>query len=263
MENRQLFYPTILQALGLTIINFGLLYLCTIVLFSINGNQLPRTAIMLIGYLIAMSLSIVIGRNFRGHSIAALSEKWQQINGKAIFWIVLATIALDIGIVLPLSDFIPISDFFKQSIIENFGNLDVFMFIAIILAAPFFEEYIYRGILLDGLLKNYAPWLAIIVTSVLFGAIHVNPIQFVSATLGGLFLGWIYYKSSNLIYCMIIHLVINLTGFLILQQIGIERVVEKGFIELSGGIGNIIGIMLVSVVIIGSSIYQLNTLFKR
>jgi len=91
---------------------------------------------------------------------------------------------------------------------------------------------------------------------------HVNPIQFVSATLGGLFLGWIYLKSKNLIYCMTIHLVINLTGFLMLRLVGIERVFEEGFIGLSGGMGNSIGIIIVALLIIAISFNQLNTLFK-
>ncbi len=257
MENRQVFYPTILQALGLTIINFGLLYLCTTVLFAILGNLLPRTAIFLAGYLLAMTLSIFIGRSFRKFPIDNLRKKWQEVNWKTIIWIMIATVALDIGIILPLSDFIPLSDFFKESMIENFGNLDDFMFIAIILGAPLFEEYIYRGIILDGLLKNYPPWLAIIVTSVLFGAIHVNPIQLISATLGGLFLGWVYYKSKNLIYCMMIHLVINLTGFFMLRTVGVEQVFEKGFIGLSGGMGNVLGIVMVSLFIIALSFRQM------
>ena len=255
-------YPTILQAVGLFIINLGLLYFFTLVLFSINENRLPQTAIFLTGYVLAMSTTLYLGKVFRANTLGQLPNFFKKIDFKAVILIILTTIAIDIGIILPLSDYIPVSDFFKESMIQNFGNMDTFMFIALIFGAPFFEEYIYRGVILDGLLKNYAPWLAITISSLLFGALHVNPIQFVSASLGGLFLGWVYYKSKNLVYCAIIHLVINLTGFFMLKNVGIEEIFEKGFIELSGGIGNTIGIMTLALLIIAISLRQLHTLFK-
>lgn len=262
MEHTEQPYPNSLQAIGLTIINLGLLYLFTLVLFSLNGNSLPQTAIFLVGYVLAMSASLYIGQGFRKNTLGALPSFFKHVDFKAVILLILATIAIDIGIVLPISDFIPISDFFKASMIQNFGNLDAFMFIAMIFGAPFFEEYLYRGIILDGLLKNYAPWLAILVSSLLFGAIHINPIQFVSATLGGLFLGWVYNKSRNLTYCAIIHLVINLTGFFIIRNVGIEQTFEKGFIALSGGTGNAIVILIVALLVICFSVSKLNKLLK-
>jgi len=219
-------YPTLLQAIGLFIINLGLLYFFTLVLFSINENRLPQTAIFLTGYFLAMSTTLYLGKIFRANTLGQLPNFLKKIDFKAVTLIILATIALDLGVIMPITEFIPISDFFKESMIQNFGNMDIFMFIALIFGAPFFEEYIYRGVILDGLLKNYAPWLAITISSLLFGALHINPI------------------------------------FLLLKNVGIEEIFEKGFIELSGGIGNTIGAMMVALLIIAISLRQLHTLFK-
>lgn len=262
VENNTPPYPTILQAVGLAIINLGLLYFFTLFLFSINENRLSQTAIFLVGYILAMSLTLYFGKILRENTLGQLPQFFKKMDFKVVILTILATIGINVGFVLPISDFIPISDFFKESMIQNFGNLDSFMFIAMIFGAPFFEEYIYRGVILDGLLKNYAPWLAILVSSLLFGALHINPIQFVSASLGGLFLGWIYYKSRNLAYCAIIHLVINLTGFFMLKYIGIEQTFEKGFIQLIGGVGNAITIFIVSLLITYFSISKLNKLLS-
>lgn len=263
MEKEQAVYPNIWQAIGLSVINLGLLYVATLLFFNMLGKHFPPTAVFLLGYIGAMSLSIYIGRNFQTSTQTPLNTLFQSINLKAVILVIVATLALDIGLVLPISSLIPISDFFKQSLIQNFGNLDIFMFIAMILGAPFFEEYLYRGIILKGLLKNYSPLVSIPISSILFGTLHVNPIQFVSATLGGLFLGWIYYKSKNLVYCMIIHLVINLTGFFMIRQIGIETSLEKSFVEISGGMGNAIGIIVVSLIVMVLSTRNLNTIFNQ
>ena len=47
-----------------------------------------------------------------------------------------------------------------------------------------------------------------------------------------------------------------------LKNVGIEEIFEKGFIELSGGIGNTIGIMTLALLKIAISFRQLHTLFK-
>lgn len=262
MESKQKAYPDIWQSIGLFLINLGLLYAATTLMINILGFQLPLTALFLMGYLIAMALSVYIGRNFQTIVQTPLNALFPKVNFKVTLFIILATIAIDLGIIFPISSLIPISDFFKQSLSQNFGNLDIFMFIAMIFGAPFFEEYLYRGIILKGLLKNYSPFIAILISSILFGALHINPIQFVSATLGGLFLGWVYYKSKNLVYCMLIHLVINLTGFFLIRSIGIEAALEKNFIELSGGIGNAMMIIFVGVIVFAFSIFRLNKIFN-
>ncbi|WP_083257234.1 CPBP family intramembrane glutamic endopeptidase [Arcticibacter eurypsychrophilus] len=65
--------------------------------------------------------------------------------------------------------------------------------------------------ILSGLIKRYSPVVGIIFSSLLFAVFHpfiLGPFLF------GLFMGWIYFRSRNLLYCIIVHAAVNGTGFL-------------------------------------------------
>ena len=68
--------------------------------------------------------------------------------------------------------------------------------------------------MLKGLLSKYSPVKSIVVASILFGIAHLNPWQFVSAFITGLFIGWIFYKTKNLIACIIVHMANNFLSIL-------------------------------------------------
>ena len=71
------------------------------------------------------------------------------------------------------------TDFFREMmremVLEMASDQGLLMFIALVIAAPILEELIFRGIMLDGLLRIYSPTKAVIVSSLLFGLIHLNP----------------------------------------------------------------------------------------
>lgn len=256
-------YPSILQAIGLTALVVLLLQFLTLFLFVTTESILPRTAIFLLGYVSSMGLSIWLGNRFRMAKGAERLPFFQEIDLKIAFIITIATFTLNIGLISPITDFIPVSDSIKLTLKQNLSVVDGYMFLAIVFGAPFFEEYLFRGIMLDGLLKNYRPAIAIGICSLLFGLMHLNPLQFVSAGLGGIFLGWIYFRTKNLIYCMLIHLVINLTGFISIKQLGIDTIFEKGIIELYGGPRNAMLIVLVCLLIFTGCVYILNTQLNK
>lgn len=80
-------------------------------------------------------------------------------------------------------------------------------------AAPILEEVLFRGILLQGLLRNYRPAVAIGQSALLFGVIHFNPAQSVNAAFLGLLLGWLYYQTRSLGLCIGFHALHNLLAF--------------------------------------------------
>lgn len=91
-------------------------------------------------------------------------------------------------------------------------------FFVICVSAPILEELLFRGLLLPGLLKNYGPRKAIFHSSLVFGVIHLNPVQVVSAFLMGLFLGWLYYRTKSLAVCIIVHFLNNLVAWWAMQN---------------------------------------------
>ena len=72
--------------------------------------------------------------------------------------------------------------------------------------APFFEEWLCRGMVLRGLLgKGIKPVWAVILSALFFAVIHANPWQAVPAFILGCFFGYVYYKTGSLKLTMLMH----------------------------------------------------------
>ena len=98
-----------------------------------------------------------------------------------------------------------------DSIITN-PFLNPYIVISTIFLAPFFEEILFRGIILKGLLMNHSATKAILTSSILFAIIHFFPAQIINASFLGLFFGYIYFKTRSIGYTIILHFVANLTS---------------------------------------------------
>ncbi len=83
-------------------------------------------------------------------------------------------------------------------------------YIKMVILSPIFEEFIFRGIILEGFLTRYSSNKAIILSSLFFGLFHLNPAQIIYTFILGLFCGWYYVKTRNLLSCIIIHSINNL-----------------------------------------------------
>ena len=76
--------------------------------------------------------------------------------------------------------------------------------------APLVEELIFRKLLIDRL-HNYGEKAVIIFTAVCFGLFHGNLTQVLFGTCAGLFLAYVYCKTGNVFYTLIMHIVLNAT----------------------------------------------------
>lgn len=76
--------------------------------------------------------------------------------------------------------------------------------------APIGEEIGFRGLILGGLLKTRCrPWIAILVSALVFASFHGFGAQFVTALLFGILVGWLYWRTGSIIPGIIIHVVNN------------------------------------------------------
>ena len=92
-------------------------------------------------------------------------------------------------------------------------------FLVTALMAPFFEEWLCRGMILRGLLAGgkMKPVWAIVISALFFALIHMNPWQALNAFILGLLMGWIYYRTGSLWLTMLIHFVNNGTAVILSQ----------------------------------------------
>lgn len=111
----------------------------------------------------------------------------------------------------------PLYEFFSEMMSQLSGDLPTMVIMAVIMA-PLFEEIVFRGIIQKGMINNgVAPKYAILISSIIFGLIHGNPWQFVGATLLGIVLGTVYYKTQSLLLPMLLHCFNNLLSTILME----------------------------------------------
>jgi hypothetical protein len=90
-----------------------------------------------------------------------------------------------------------------------------FAFLACI-AAPFFEELIFRGFVFNALLRYMAAWGAVVISAILFGFAHWQPGNegaVIPLAAGGVVLALVYYRSGSLAASMLTHALFNSATF--------------------------------------------------
>ena len=142
-------------------------------------------------------------------------EKWHsqriELNFKftkdTIFYkILFLLVFLIIGLITPLLKII--SSY--NGVLLNPLN-DFYYLLGGLLIAPFVEEILFRRIILSGLLTKYNYKVAIFITSLLFALMHFTSLSHVfTAFMFGVFSGYLYFRTSNLLSVIFLHFFNNL-----------------------------------------------------
>jgi len=108
----------------------------------------------------------------------------------------------------------------------------ILFFISSCVIAPILEELLFRGIILDGFMKNYGKWKAILINALIFSLAHIftsllSPFILYPGTVG---LAWIYYKYKNLRLTIFCHYAYNFMIFLQLLIIVNDIVIYGKFL---------------------------------
>lgn len=107
--------------------------------------------------------------------------------------------------------------FFTMLDLEEVGPsplVYVLFFINICILAPIYEEMLFRGILLRRFTLRWSPQKSIIISSIIFGIIHLNPINVVFAFALGCVLGYAYLKTKNIMIPMLLHSFNNFLAYI-------------------------------------------------
>ncbi|MEM6253836.1 MAG: type II CAAX endopeptidase family protein [Cyanobacteria bacterium P01_D01_bin.156] len=88
---------------------------------------------------------------------------------------------------------------------ENDTVALLLFFLTAAVAAPLFEEILFRGFLLPSLTRYMPVWGAILLSSFIFAAAHLSLSEVIPLTLLGAILAWVYTRSRNLLSPMLIH----------------------------------------------------------
>ena len=88
-------------------------------------------------------------------------------------------------------------------------NALIYGLIYIALVPAIFEEVMFRGYIQRALEKSWGVWAAIIVSSIMFGAYHLQPSNLLPLAFIGFVLAYVTYISDSLIPAMILHFLNN------------------------------------------------------
>lgn len=92
---------------------------------------------------------------------------------------------------------------------ESVGNMNpVLLFVTVAVFPAVVEELLYRGVLYR-YLRGHGIQFAAITSSVIFGLIHLNFMQFLFATIMGVVCCYIYEATGKIRYSMVLHLLNN------------------------------------------------------
>lgn len=203
-------YPRIKNALVLVALLIGL----QAALGIVAGFSGLATTPAVLGMVNLVSFAVVIGMAAKkaGTPLKSLFELKSPPVG------VLVLIALTcVGLSIVMSEInnlvrtvLPMGDWW-ESFFRSLVHADhpVGTVLLLVVVAPLTEELLFRKILLDAFLEDYATPAAIIAASCLFGVVHLNPWQFVTGFLLGLYLSWLYHRTGALLPCLVGHAVFN------------------------------------------------------
>lgn len=101
-------------------------------------------------------------------------------------------------------------------------------FLAVTVTGAIAEELVFRRAVIDALAIRHSAPVCILVSSVLFAVIHVNPAQVVPAFLLGILLAWIYCRTHSIALCCLLHMANNLVSasFILAGHTSVELLPE-------------------------------------
>lgn len=132
--------------------------------------------------------------------------------------LILPMLVMMLGLIVVVSEldnvlqrFLPVPDWFME-VLAELGLGEGFAlgtFILLVVIAPLTEEPLFRGVMLRGFARNYGNLWAVLGTALLFGAIHLNPWQFLGASILGLAFGWWTVRTRSIIPAVLGHALNN------------------------------------------------------
>lgn len=216
-----------------------------------NNNVLGMTVIS--GILTVLILYLVFKLRKK-----EVKQEWKlnQFKMKNVFWASLIAFSFSFlfalctyNVSMENSLMISKSVGFYNEIVPLFGT--IMMVLNLLVIAPISEEIALRGIVYTRVEKTTNAVIAIIVSSILFGLMHLMAggiVLVIGAALMALVFGYIFHKFKSLWVCIIAHAVANLPDFILYNKP-----------DIMGGIFWGLCILFVCVFIIGVCIIEKTT----
>ncbi|MBL4937883.1 CPBP family intramembrane metalloprotease [Clostridium sp. YIM B02515] len=148
-----------------------------------------------------------------------VTESESKVNYRNIIFLILFTVGCKLIFDATLIPIIKMTSSFSFIVnsLRDMAKIPALLICYEIVIGPIIEEILFRGIMLNGLMKRYSNKMAIITSSLIFGLVHFNVYQLCMAFLFGIFLAFLYLKTHSIILCIFAHVFHNIyTTFILL-----------------------------------------------
>ncbi len=115
----------------------------------------------------------------------------------------------------------------KSKFILDSGFIGIF---GVVILVPIVEELIFRRVMIEAISEQTKPIIAVLISSLVFGSLHGEPVQILGATLLGLVFGWLYYQSGSIVPSTLLH-IFNNGYFVLALYLSQEKGENIDFIE--------------------------------
>lgn len=174
------------------------------------GEQIAVSHFNALTYFVAMAFTLgafLIYRARRGGPRIVARFSLRGLDPVLLLWGVLFVFATSL-VIEPLMKLLPQ--------VPNVYGRGVWSLLTLVVMAPLFEEVIFRGVLLESTRARYGVVAAWLISSVVFGVVHLYPAVMVNAVVMGLILGFVYIRTASLWPAIILHAFNNGVAYLLL-----------------------------------------------
>lgn len=147
-----------------------------------------------------------------------------------------------------LQENLPIPSFLMGEMTDTIGKSVIAYIAAIYIIAPITEELVFRGLIMTDLRKVMKAFPAVLISAILFGAIHLmtgSIITAIHAMFGGLIFGLAYEKTGSLFTAIAAHLAGNLGGLIPSLLNGLELPIQLVITIIAGVVSTVLCIILI------------------
>lgn len=155
-----------------------------------------------LSFVIMILLTLLYRRGrLKGEIVTEQHKLFKKFSLYHLLWGIILIVAVN----MVLEPFINLFPDNLVKMYETMSSLGDVMVLTSVFVAPIVEETLFRGILQNDFQKKYNVTLAVIFTSLIFGIVHLNFIQGISAFFTSLVLGFIYYQTRSLWAVIFLH----------------------------------------------------------
>jgi membrane protease YdiL (CAAX protease family) len=183
-----------------------------------RGVATPTPDMTFIYYIIQMLPTLVFVMWLRHRAGRENAVHWghRDVNFPTLLWGFVLIAAS--GIVLE-----PVLSLFPTEGYDNVTNTigtGGWAILSTVIAAPVLEEMLFRGLIFETCRERFGNMWAVLISALLFGLIHIVPVQMVNAFVVGVILGYIYLKTRSLLSVIILHATNNVIAYLNITLFG-------------------------------------------